>query len=166
MKHFKTLLLIAVLTLGFGSIQAQNKTAHINFQELVILMPEIKVMNDELAKLDKTQQDDLKAADLALKAKLAKYKSEAASQTEAENQKRQLEVQNDEQRLYSTSQVAQKTMGEKRNEKLAPIVEKAQKAINDVAKEKGIAYVFDSSSLLTATGTDLMADVKAKLGIQ
>lgn len=166
MKHFKTLLLIAVLTLGFGSIQAQNKTAHINFQELVILMPEIKVMNDELAKLDKTQQDDLKAADLALKAKLAKYKSEAASQTEAENKKRQLEVQNDEQRLYSTSQVAQKTMGEKRNEKLAPIVEKAQKAINDVAKEKGIAYVFDSSTLLTATGTDLMADVKAKLGIQ
>jgi outer membrane protein len=166
MKHFKTLLLIAVLTLGFGSIQAQNKTAHINFQELVILMPEIKVMNDELAKLDKTQQDDLKAADLALKAKLAKYKSEAASQTEAENQKRQLEVQNDEQRLYSTAQVAQKTMGEKRNEKLAPIVEKAQKAINDVAKEKGIAYVFDSSSLLTATGTDLMVDVKAKLGIQ
>jgi outer membrane protein len=165
MKHFKTLLLIAVLTLGFGSIQAQNKTAHINFQELVILMPEIKVMNDELAKLDKTQQDDLKAADLALKAKLAKYKSEAASQTEAENQKRQLEVQNDEQRLYSTAQVAQKTMGEKRNEKLAPIVEKAQKAINDVAKEKGIAYVFDSSTLLTATGTDLMADVKAKLGI-
>jgi outer membrane protein len=57
-------------------------------------------------------------------------------------------------------------MGEKRNEKLAPIVEKAQKAINDVAKEKGIAYVFDSSSLLTATGTDLMVDVKAKLGIQ
>ena len=166
MKHFKTLLLIAVLTLGFGSIQAQNETAHINFQELVILMPEIKVMNDELAKLDKTQQDDLKAADLALKAKLAKYKSEAASQTEAENQKRQLEVQNDEQRLYSTAQVAQKTMGEKRNEKLAPIVEKAQKAINDVAKEKGIAYVFDSSTLLTATGTDLMADVKAKLGIQ
>jgi outer membrane protein len=166
MKHFKTLLLIAVLTLGFGSIQAQNKTAHINFQELVILMPEIKVMNDELAKLDKTQQDDLKAADLALKAKLAKYKSEDASQTEAENQKRQLEVQNDEQRLYSTAQVAQKTMGEKRNEKLAPIVEKAQKAINDVAKEKGIAYVFDSSSLLTATGTDLMVDVKAKLGIQ
>jgi|TARA_B110000238_G_C16027147_1_gene395763 outer membrane protein len=166
MKHFKTLLLIAVLTLGFGTIQAQNKTAHINFQELVILMPEIKVMNDELAKLDKTQQDDLKAADLALKAKLAKYKSEAASQTEAENQKRQLEVQNDEQRLYSTAQVAQKTMGEKRNEKLAPIVEKAQKAINDVAKEKGIAYVFDSSTLLTATGTDLMADVKAKLGIQ
>ncbi|MFT7330573.1 MAG: outer membrane protein [Roseivirga sp.] len=166
MKHFKTLLLIAVLTLGFGSIQAQNKTAHINFQELVILMPEIKVMNDELAKLDKTQQDDLKAAELALKAKLAKYQSEAASQTEAENKKRQLEVQNDEQRLYSTSQVAQKTMGEKRNEKLAPIVEKAQKAINDVAKEKGIAYVFDSSSLLTATGTDLMVDVKAKLGIQ
>jgi outer membrane protein len=166
MKHFKTLLLIAVLTLGFGSIQAQNKTAHINFQELVILMPEIKVMNDELAKLNKTQQDDLKAADLALKAKLAKYKSEAASQTEAENQKRQLEVQDNEQRLYSTAQVAQKTMGEKRNEKLAPIVEKAQKAINDVAKEKGIAYVFDSSTLLTATGTDLMADVKAKLGIQ
>jgi outer membrane protein len=166
MKHFKTLLLIAVLTLGFGSIQAQNKTAHINFQELLILMPETKVMNDELIKLDKTQQDDIEAADLALKARLAKYKSEAASQTEAENKKRQIEVQNDEQRLYYTRQAAQKTMEEKITEKLTPIQEKAKKAINDVAKEKGIAYVFYYSSLITATGTDLMADVKAKLGIQ
>ena len=166
MKHLKTLLLITVLTLGFGSVQAQNKTAHINFQELVSLMPETKTMTDDLTKLDKTQQDDLKTAEAALKAKLTKYQAEAASQTPEENKKRQLEVQQDEQRLYSSAQAAQASLGEKRNEKLTPIVEKAQKAVNDVAKEKGIAYVFDSSTLLTATGTDLMAAVKTKLGIQ
>jgi outer membrane protein len=166
MKHLKTLLLIAVLTLGFGSIQAQNKTAHINFQELVSLMPETKTMTDDLTKLDKTQQDDLKTAEATLKAKLTKYQAEAVSQTPEENKKRQLEVQQDEQRLYSSAQAAQASLGEKRNEKLTPIVEKAQKAVNDVAKEKGIAYVFDSSTLLTATGTDLMAAVKKKLGIQ
>ena len=166
MKHLKTLLLIAVLTLGFGSVQAQNQTAHINFQELITLMPETKVMGDELAKLDKTQQDDLKTAEATLKAKLTKYQTEAASQTPEENKKRQLEVQQDEQRLYSSAQAAQTSLGEKRNEKLTPIFEKAQKAVNDVAKEKGIAYVFDSSTLLTANGTDLMAAVKTKLGIQ
>ena len=165
MKHLKTLL-IAVLTLGFNSIQAQNKTAHINFQELISLMPETKTMSDELVKLDKTQQDDLKAAEAALKTKLAKYQAEAASQTPEENKKRQVEVQQDEQRIYSSAQVAQKTLGEKRNEKITPIFEKAQKAVNDVATEKGIAYVFDSSTLLTSNGTDLMAAVKAKLGIE
>ena len=118
MKHLKTLLLIAVLTLGFNSIQAQNKTAHINFQELITLMPETKVMGDELAKLDKTQQYDLKTAESTLKAKLTKYQAEAASQTPEENKKRQHEVQQDEQRLYSSAQAAQTSLGEKRNEKL------------------------------------------------
>ncbi|MDZ7615303.1 MAG: OmpH family outer membrane protein [Flavobacteriaceae bacterium] len=52
---------------------------------------------------------------------------------------------------------------------LKPVLEKAQTAVNQVAKEKGAQYVLDSSpgkGLLVFEGEDLMAPVKAKLGIK
>ena len=165
MKHLKTLLLIAVLTLGFNSIQAQSNVAHIDFKALVQSMPETAIMNTEIQKLEKTFADDITAAQNALKAKLTKYQSEMPSQTKAENEKRQIEVQQDEQKIYTSQQIAQQDLAKKSNEKLKPIIEKAQAAIDAVAKEKGIQYVFDTSSLITFTGSDLMSAVKAKLGI-
>ena len=57
---------------------------------------------------------------------------------------------------------------EKQNNKLVPIISKARKAINDVAKEKQILYVFDASAgrgLLVADGEDLYEAVKVKLGL-
>jgi len=52
---------------------------------------------------------------------------------------------------------------------LKPIVEKAQKAVSDVATEKGVKYVLDASpgkGLIVFEGEDLMPSVKTKLGIQ
>ena len=57
----------------------------------------------------------------------------------------------------------------KRFDLLKPIVEKAQKAVSDVASEKGFKYVMDSSpgkGLIVFEGEDLMPSVKTKLGIQ
>ena len=43
MKHFKTLLLATALSIGTISFtQAQTKVAHINTQELIKAMPEMK----------------------------------------------------------------------------------------------------------------------------
>ena len=51
---------------------------------------------------------------------------------------------------------------------MTPIIDKARKAIDEVAVSKNYTYVFDSSVgvLLYAKDTeDVMADVKAKLGL-
>ncbi|AOW20643.1 OmpH family outer membrane protein [Urechidicola croceus] len=166
MKKLKTLLLIAVVTLGFNTIQAQSKVAHIDTQALIEAMPETKAMNAELEKLGKTYDDEIKAADAALKAKLQKYEQEFSAQTEEENKRRGAEVQLEEQKLYAAAQGAQQDLNKQRNEKLAPIVEKAQKAIKAVADAQGIQYVLDRSALIVAEGTDLLPAVKANLGIQ
>ena len=50
---------------------------------------------------------------------------------------------------------------------IKPIMEKAQAAIQKVARAKGIQYVLDStvgSGVLLADGVDLLADVKKELG--
>jgi outer membrane protein len=57
----------------------------------------------------------------------------------------------------------------KRKELLQPILDKAEKAIKDVAKEKGYDYVFDTSTgavLVTKDADNLLPLVKTKLGIK
>jgi len=166
MKQFNTLLLIAVVTLGFNSVQAQSKVGHISIDLLISLMPETKVMTADLEKLSKTYETEIKAENDKLQAKLKKYDAEAASQTDEVNQQRQVEVQQDNQRLQQSAQIAQQDIQTKRDEKLKPIIEKARTAIQEVADADGFTYVLEASSIIVANGTDLLPAVKAKLGIQ
>jgi len=166
MKQFRTLLLIAIITLGFNSVQAQSKVAHISTDLLLSLMPETKTLNADLEKLSKTYESELKAENDKLEAKLKKYEAEVGSQTDEVNQQRSVEVQQDRQNLYQASQIAQQDIAKKRDDKLKPILEKARKAIEDVANEQGFTYVLDASTIIVANGTDLLPAVKAKLGIQ
>ena len=77
-------------------------------------------------------------------------------------QKQQTDIQAYEQ------EVSQKIQ-EKRNELLQPIMEKAQNAINSVAKDQGYIMVFDSSVfnaiLFAEESEDIMVFVAAKLGL-
>jgi len=166
MKNFRTLLLIALITLGFNTVQAQAKVGHISTDLLISLMPETKALNTELEKLSKTYESELKAEEAKYGAKLKKYQAEQASQTDEVNQQRAAEVQQDQQNLYQASQIAREDITKKRDAKLKPILEKAKKAIDEVATEQGFTYVLEASTLIVANGTDLLPAVKAKLGIQ
>ncbi|PID69245.1 MAG: hypothetical protein CR989_02670 [Flavobacteriales bacterium] len=169
MKLFKNLLIASVLFFGAVSMNAQSKVAHINTDELVAAMPETKKMQEELKKLVQTYDTEFKTQSTALQQKMQKYDKEAPTQTDAENQKRLEEVQEAQKKLQMYRQTAQEELQKKELDLYKPIAEKAQKAIDDVAAAKGIEYVFDSTpgkGLIVYKGTDLMADVKAKLGIQ
>ncbi|MDT0553097.1 OmpH family outer membrane protein [Urechidicola vernalis] len=165
MRNFKTFVLIAVMTLGFNSLQAQDNVAHVNFQEIVELMPEFKAMVADVEKMGKTFEDDIKKAAEDLQAKMTKYNSEGATQTPETNAKRQDEVVKEEQALYAAQQQAQQALQNRRNELLKPIVEKLTKTIEDVAAEQNIEYVMDRTSLIVAKGTDLKPLVLTKLNI-
>ncbi len=166
MKNFRNLLLIAIITLGFNTVQAQQKFGHISTDLLISLMPETVALNTELEKLSKTYENELKAEEAKLEAKLKKYQAEQGSQTDEVNQQRGAEVQQDQQNLYQASQVAREDITKKRNEKLKPILEKAKKAIDEVATVQGFTYVLEASTLIVANGTDLLPAVKTKLGIK
>ncbi|MCK5814454.1 MAG: OmpH family outer membrane protein [Flavobacteriaceae bacterium] len=165
MKHFKNLLFITIITLSFNTIQAQDKFGYIDTQELVTALPEFKNMNTELEKLNKTQMADLKASSDALQATAQKYQAEAATQTDAENQKRQIELQESQQRLANADKAGQQALQSKQQELLEPILERVNKAIEDISAANGYTFVFDRSTLIIAKGTDLMPLVKAKLGL-
>ncbi|OZV67250.1 OmpH family outer membrane protein [Winogradskyella aurantia] len=166
MKHLKSLLFATALFIGATSFtSAQSKIAHIDKQELIKAMPEYTSAQAEIEKLGKTYETTIQTSIKELENKLKQYDAEASSQTQEENQKRMQEVEGMKQSLGQYQQQAQKDLQEKEFNLLKPIVEKADNAIQAVAKQQGFQYVLDSAMLIMAEGKDLMIDVKAYLKI-
>tara|TARA_B100001059_G_scaffold230651_1_gene265169 strand:- start:2079 stop:2588 length:510 start_codon:yes stop_codon:yes gene_type:complete len=168
MKHLKNLLVAAtVLILSNVSVNAQSKVAHINTQELVEAMPDMKNAKSELEKLAKTYETDIQAMATELQNKIKQYDAESSSKTQEENGKRLQEVQGMEQSIRQYQAQAQQDLQKKEIELLQPITEKAKDAILKVGNSQGFDYVLDSSQgqgVIMANGKDLLADVKAELG--
>lgn len=168
MKHFKTLLLVAIFTIGLGGVASAQKIAHINTDKLLAEMPATKAMKAELEKLNKTYRDDIEAMAKKWQAKVKKYDAEGKSQTQEVNQKRALEVQKERQLIGQAEQAASQEMQKKYQEKTLPILKKAEDAIKAVAAEKGIIYVLDAAPgkglIVYDKGEDIYNAVKAKLG--
>lgn len=168
MKQLKSLLIAAVLLVGVSqTVSAQAKIAHINVNELMTAMPEMKAANAQLEQISKTYDNEYRTMVEEFQTKIKKYDQEAATQTEAVNEARAKEVQDMQQRIQQYQQTAQKELMEKQESIYKPILEKSRTAIQKVAKAKGYQYVLDSSTgsgVILADGPDLMADVKKELG--
>lgn len=168
MKHLKKLTVAIVLFVAATSfVSAQNKVAHINVQQLLAEMPEMKAAEAELKKLQETYRADIEGSYTELKNKYALYSNESAAKTPEENQKRAEELQGFEKSIKDAEQAAYQEIQKKQAALLAPITEKAKKAIDKVAAAQGIQYVMDATQgggLIVANGTDLLPAVKKELG--
>lgn len=166
MNTIKTLLIIALFTFGFTTVTAQtSKVAHINTEELISSMPETNALKARLEKLGKTYDNEMKTKEAELKAKFTRYNSEFESQTEATNAARTKEVQDEAKKIEQYKAEAMRDLQKQEQEGLKPILDRAMKAVEDVAAAQGYDYVMNINTLVVAKGKDLLPDVKAKLGI-
>lgn len=168
MKRLKTILLATALCIGTLSFtQAQSKVAHINTQELIQAMPEMKAAQTELENLSKTYQTDFQAMGTEYQNTVKQYEAEVNTKTAEENQKRAVELQEKQQRIQQFQADAQQDLAKKQEELIKPISEKAKTAILKVGRAQGFDYVLDSSLGVTilADGKNLLDDVKKELGI-
>lgn len=170
MKQFTKVLVAIALIVGMTSaVQAQSKIAHINTQELVDAMPEYKAAQNEVQKLEASYGAEVNNMVEELTKTRERYNREAETQTDEENQRRILEVQETQANIQKYQQGAYQKLQEKNQELLTPILEKARTAIQKVAREKGYDFVLDSTpgagGVIMADGYNLMADVKSSLSI-
>ena len=111
MKQFKTLLLATALCIGTVSFtNAQSKIAHINTQDLITAMPEMKEAQKQLETLSKTYQKDIQSSITEFQTLLKQYEAEAATKSEDENAKRGQEIQEKQQRIQQFQADAQKDL--------------------------------------------------------
>ena len=169
MKQFKTLLIAVALILGATSFtNAQTKVAHIATQELIEQMPSYKAAMNQLEKLQKTYDTQIKEMVTEAQTTMKRYESEATTKTDEENQRRANELQQTQRSIGEYRQTAMQDLQQKEVELLKPVLEKARTTIQKVARAKGYDYVLDSTTgtgVIMADGYDLMPDVKKDLGI-
>ena len=169
-RQFKQFALVVVMFLGFSMVStAQVKLGHINSEMLISLMPESAKINVELQALGKTFDEEYKSMFTEFETKGKKYEAEARTKSDAINQSRAQEMKDMQTRIQQYQQSAQQELQKKRYDLLQPILEKAQKAIDSVAKEKGLDYIFDASKgqlLFAKQSLDILPAVKVKLGIK
>jgi len=171
MKQIRLVVAALALILGTtGFVQAQDsKIAHIETQTLVEAMPTYKAAIAELEKLQRSYDAQINEMGTELQNTVKRYGAEAEQQTDETNLTRQKELQETERKILEYRQNALKDLQKKEQDLLKPILEKARVAIQRVARAKKFQYVVDSTpgaaGVIMADGYDLMADVKADLGI-
>ena len=173
MKKLFKVALVAVVAAGLlfagNFAKAQSKIGYINTNQLMDLLPEMKTLRTQMEAYQKTFSDQLATMSNEYQTKGQKYEQTQATMTDAARTAAQSELQDMQTRITSYRDNAQKQIEAKSNELLKPLTDKVRAAITAVAAEKGYAYVLDSSQIeliVSPAGDDLMAPVKAKLGLQ
>ncbi|MFZ9940112.1 MAG: OmpH family outer membrane protein [Bacteroidia bacterium] len=150
------------------TVHAQIKLGHINSADLVALMPETKNSEDSLKRYTEDLNGQLEQMLAELKTKYTEYQSKQSTWSEAVREYRGKEIQDLQTNIDNFQQRAQQDISSKREELLRPIMDRAEQAIKDVAKEGKYTYVFDSgggSLLHYQDSDDIMEPVKKKLGL-
>jgi len=167
-KIFKVVV-VAGLLMFTSFAKAQTKIGYINFQQVISLMPDTKTINAQIQTYQKQFVDQLTAMNNELQTKGQDYQKNSATMTDAIRSAKQAELQDFQKRMQDYQDDARQKVEAKSNELSKPLIDKARAAITDVAKEKGYAYVLDSSQQIMVVlppGDDMLEPVKAKLGLK
>ena len=161
----KILLLSLTLLISISSF-SQNKFGYIDSQELLLLMPERKTAEEEVQTFAKSLESQLQAMTAVYQQSVQEYQANEATYTDLVKQDKVTEITGLEQRIQSFQQNAQQALQSKEQELLEPILQKARKAIEDVASEGDYTYIFDKSVgsiLYVKESENILEKVKKKL---
>ena len=165
----KRIILIAAMAIMSVSASAQNlKFAYVDFNEVIMLMPEMDQARATLEENQKTNEEILMAMYEEYQTKAQQYQQKASTWTPAIRESKEREIMDIQTRLEQTQQSLQQEMQQLQNSLQAPIYEKAQNTVNEIAKAQGIAAVFEKGSFLyvdPAQLIDLTPEARTALGI-
>ena len=165
----KIIVVIAAAALAAVAANAQSyKFAHVNFQELVQLMPEMDSARVQLDAASKEAQETLQAMAQEFDNKYGQYEQKSAEWSAAIRQSKERELSEIQSRTQDFQQSIQQELNQLQNQLMAPIYQKAQEAVTAIAKAAGYIYVFDNSQVLyvdTAQSTDITPSARESLNI-
>lgn len=168
---FITVAILGAFLLG-SSTYLQNesyKIGYIDSIELISLMPGYSEAELQLKKYGEQLDADYKVMLEDYQTQLEDYDKMKDMLTEAMKKAKQQDIVNLQAKIQQYEMDAQQDLAAKEQELLAPMLKRANTAINDVAKESGFRYVFDTQAgaiVYAEDGDNIMPLVKKKLGIE
>ncbi len=148
--------------------QKNLKFGHVNSNDLMQIMPgrdsAQAILQQEVTGLE----EQLKSMQSEMEKRYNEYMEKQSGWTELIRNTKQRELQDMGTRIQEFQENAQKTLQQREQDLLKPIIDRAKKAISDVASENGYTYILDSGTaavLYSQDSDDIMPLVKKKLGL-
>ncbi|GJM29339.1 MAG: hypothetical protein DHS20C17_19740 [Cyclobacteriaceae bacterium] len=168
MKTNAIFLSLALMVMGVLSTQAQTlKIGYTNTDYILSKLPEAKQIESDL----KTHRDQLgaqlRSKQEEFERKYQSFVDGQATMTDVVRTDVQTELQALQDSIQKFASEAEKSMQNKQIQLLAPVYEKIDGGIKEVAQEQGFSHVFAHGVLLFATKDNDISDlVLAKLGVE
>jgi outer membrane protein len=164
----KTIVLFSLLA-SLASIATAQKFGYTNSVALLSRLPEVQQADSDLKAFQThlTKKGQEMVRDLQEKAAELERKQQLGTISPKDYQAQSAALQAEEDKIGAYEKEVYTKLAEKREELFKPILDLVNQAMQDVAKEGGFTFVFDSSTqvlLYGAESLDLTAQVLAKLG--
>lgn len=178
MNFFRTALLSLGLLLATGAYtaQAQNnmKIGYTNAELILSFMPEAKQIEQQLRTFEQKLMQNLTVKQSYMDTKRQELQDMRAAGTLSaeEEQSRLEEIEKLQMEIEQSYQDAQTKLLTKREELLAPLVERIQKAIDAVAERQGYTYIMNANVngtsilLYGPEENNITIDVLKEMGIE
>ena len=148
---------------------AAQKFGHVNFSELYKQVPGHDVAQAEYEKYVLEIKQQIEVMENELQQKYSEYTINSPSMTPLIKTAKERELQDLNSRYEEFRSSISADLSAKDAELSEPLIAKAKKAVEDVAKENGYTYIFNSSDglvLYAITSDDVMDLVLKKLGVK
>ena len=167
MKKIMTFAVCAVLAMTASA----QKFGNINMGEVFESMPERAVVQKEMEELQAKYETELSKMGDEYQKKVNDYLAEQEKLEKSIADARAQEIEQLQQRIQNFREMAAKDLQTQQQNKVQPIIEKINKAIQTVGEKEGFTYIFDLSqgNILYASPSqciDVLPLVKKELGLQ
>lgn len=132
-------------------------------------MPETAGADSQLQAYGQDLQDSLQDMQLKLESQIAEYRQTSSSLEAADRKSKEKELQNLNEQIREYQTRSQQNYQRKSRELMAPILQKAQQAVMEVADEHNYTYIIDQSSqvlLYFPEEDNILPLVKKKLNLK
>jgi len=161
-----------VLSLGLGSQVSAQKIGYVNFELVLVYLPEVQNMNSQLQSFQKSKVQEIEVTSNYYKTKFQEYSQRSqAGASEQELLPLQQEIQKIGQEIQNAESKAQNDLANKQSEMMAPILEKVEGEIKKMAQEMGYDFILNSSASGTSVvihgdeGDELSRTLLSRLGV-
>jgi outer membrane protein len=161
---------LALVAMTSAPSLGQSLVGHLNVDSLLVEMPSYKQVMTDL----QAEQAKFEAEAQEMQSELEKgaqtLQANAGTWTELRQRQEQQRLQEMYNAIQEYMQSAQQQLQALEIEKITPVLEELQSAIDSVAAEKKVAYVLDASQskgmvIYSKGGLNLMSAVREKLGM-
>jgi outer membrane protein len=143
---------------------------HITSEQLLQAMPEYDSAQIKVQELRQQYDLEIERIQVEINKKIEEFNQSEATLSDLIKEAKASEIQEMQVRLQNFAQTAQQDLQQQSMAFVQPVMDKARGAINEVAKEKGLIYVFDLSQgnpvYTSEESLDMLPLVKSKLGLQ